>query len=286
MRRIYRICLWRHLKETLISYKEKRMRLLVVEGNKRETWQQREASGGKPYHKRFQVMLNILQPDASIEFAFPADSDTLLPINTELAAFDAVLWTGSSLSVNDSTPSVQQQLTFAEDVFSSGVPFYGSCWGLEIASVAAGGEVGPCSKGWEFGVSDAIELTEAGKIHSCFQRRKGSFSALEVHRDEVVKLPEDSIILAKNSHSKVQAITIRHRKSDFFGVQYHPEFTPADLASIARYLSKILIEEGAFRSEDDVNNFALKMESHGALPSSVADYGLHIQEVDLWLRNI
>ncbi len=262
------------------------MRLLVVEGNKEETWQHREAYGGVPYHKRFQAMLKILQPKAEVEFAFPADSDTLLPLNAQLTAFDGVLWTGSSLSVNDSSPSVQQQLTFAEDVFNSGVPFYGSCWGLQIATVASGGEVGPCSNGWEYGVSDLIELTEAGKNHPCFQGRKGSFPAFEVHRDEVVKLPENSTVLAKNRHSEVQAITIRFRNSVFFGVQYHPEFTTEDMAFIARHLSKKLIEEGAFKSETDVESFISKMEKQSHLPSSVIDYGLHVQEVDRWLQNL
>jgi GMP synthase (glutamine-hydrolysing) len=262
------------------------MRLLVVEGNNRETWQHRQASGGVPYHQRFKAMLNILRPRAKVEVAFPADTDTLLPSKKELACFDGVLWTGSSLGVNDLTPDVQRQLTFAADVFTTGVPFYGSCWGLQIATVAAGGVVAPCAKGWEFGLSEPIELTAAGQVHPCFRGRKDSFQALAVHKDEVVKLPDQATVLARNSHSKVQALTIRYKKSTFFGVQYHPEFTVADLAFITRYLLKNLVAAGVFSSATAGEALALKMAEKQGLPQSIIDYRTHIQEVGYWLQNL
>ena len=259
------------------------MRLLVVEGNRREIWEKREVFGGVPYHKRFQTMLKILKPNAKIEVAFPADNDSLLPSIEKLRTFDGILWTGSSLFVNDPSPSVGRQLTFAEDVYNSGVPFYGSCWGLQIAVVVAGGKVDRCSKGREFGITSPIELTEAGKIYPCFQGRKDKFNAISIHMDEVVKLPENATLLAKNDHSKVQALSIRYGKTEFFGVQYHPEFTISDLALIARNMSRNLIEEGLFKSEEDVEIFALNLEKKTSLPGSISDYNLHIQEVKFWL---
>jgi GMP synthase (glutamine-hydrolysing) len=232
---------------------------------------------------RFQAMLKILVPTAVVKFAFPADHDTLLPTKKQLEAFDGVLWTGSSLSVNDSAPAVQRQLTFAADVFNSGVTFYGSCWGLQVAAVVAGGKVDTCTKGWEFGISNPVRLTAEGKNHPCFRGRKGSFSVLVVHKDEVVMLPKNSTVLAENNHSKVQAMTIRHGKSEFFGVQYHPEFIASDMAFIARRRSGILVNEGVFRSKQAVEAFALKLETKTDLPSSVTDYMLHVQEVNHWL---
>lgn len=262
------------------------MHLLVVEGNSKEVWEERSASGGIPYHQRFKDMLNILQPLAKVEFAFPADSDTLLPSIEKLVTFDGILWTGSSFCVNDPTPTVQRQLTFAEDVFNSGVPFYGSCWGLQIASVVAGGSVAACTAGREIGISSPIELTEEGKNSTFFQGRTGKFNALCVHSDEVVKLPKNSSVLAKNNHSKVQAMTIKFKKSNFFGVQYHPEFRISDIAFITRYLSEDLIEDGTFKSKNNVENSALNLENKIDLPVSVSNYTLHIQEVKFWLASL
>lgn len=259
------------------------MRLLVVEGNPREIWEKREACGGIPYHKRFQYMLKFLLPKAMIEIAFPADNDALLPSIKNLEAFDGILWTGSSLFVNDPSPSVIRQLTFAEDVFSSGVPFYGSCWGLQIAVAVTGGKVDKCAKGREFGITSPIELTDAGKEHPCFQGRKSNFKALSIHLDEVVKLPDNATILAKNSHSEIQALSIKHRKTEFFGVQYHPEFTVEDMAFTTRYGSVNLIKEGFFKSEEDLEVFAINLEHKNNLPESISDYDLHTQEVKYWL---
>ncbi|MFT7163126.1 MAG: hypothetical protein ACI9GZ_004327, partial [Bacteroidia bacterium] len=55
------------------------MRLLIVEGNTKEIWTEREKIGGVPYHKRFLSMLNTLQPTAEVEVAFPADGLNELP---------------------------------------------------------------------------------------------------------------------------------------------------------------------------------------------------------------
>lgn len=259
------------------------MRLLVVEGNPREIWEKREALGGIPYHKRFQNMLNLLQPRSKIEVAFPADNDVLLPSIKKLATFDGVLWTGSSLFVNDPSPSVVRQLTFAEDVFSSGVPFYGSCWGLQIAVTVTGGKVDTCAKGREFGITNPIELTDAGKVHPCYQGRRSNFKALSFHLDEVVKLPDNATILAKNRHSEVQAISIKHRKTEFFGLQYHPEFTVEDMAFIARNGAENLIQEGFFKSDKEVEIYAANLEHKNNLPVSISDYSIHLQEVKHWL---
>ena len=259
------------------------MRLLVVEGNPREIWEKRKARGGIPYHKRFQSMLKLLQPKAKIEVAFPADKDAFLPSIKKLASFDGVMWTGSSSCVYDPSPAVVRQLTFAEDVFRSGVPLYGSCWGLQIAVTVTGGKVDNCAKGRELGITDPVELTEAGKVHPCFQGRKSPFKAFSVHSDEVIKLPDYATILAKNSHSDVQALAIKHRKTDFFGVQYHPEFTIEDMAFTARYASVKLIKDGFFKSDEDIEVFVANLEQKNNLPESISDYSLHTQEVRYWI---
>ena len=108
-----------------------------------------------------------------------------------------------------------------------------------------------CRKGREIGVAKPIELTENGKKHAYFQGRKEKYSALCLHMDEIVKLPENSEILARNDHSEIQALTIRYRDSEFFGVQYHPEFLISDLVFITRQMQQSLIDEGTFDSETE-----------------------------------
>ena len=157
-------------------------------------------------------------------FAFPSDTDNHLPSVNQLQAFQGVLWTGSSLHVNDSSPAVKRQLMFAEKVFKSAVPFYGSCWGLQIAVVVAGGQVATCGRGRELGITQPIVLSDSGKQHVYFSGRTDRYRALCMHLDEIVKVPKDATVLARNDHSEIQALTIRYGDSEFFGVQYHPEF--------------------------------------------------------------
>lgn len=262
------------------------MRLLIVEGNSKKIWSKSEKRGGVPYHKRFQSMLKLLQPEAEVEVVFPSENDILLPSINKLKSFDGILWTGSSLYINDSSPVVTRQLTFAEDAFESGVPIYGSCWGLQIATMVAGGQVSTSPKGRELGISKPIELTQAGKTHPCFQGRKKNFNVLCIHLDEVIKPPKNSIVLAKNDHSEIQAITFRYKNSDFFGVQYHPEFHGTDLAFIVRQMSATLVSEGMFSTEKMANDFASKLEDKNQLPPDIADNSIHIQEIKYWLNTL
>jgi len=262
------------------------MRLLVVEGNKEETRIKRESFGIRPYHLIFTEMLHFLEPASSIDIVFPAHKDPNLPALSELKKFDGVLWTGSSLSVLDDTFSVNQQLEFAEDVFRSGVPFYGSCWGLQIATLVSGGKVAKSKNGLEIGISESIQLTSKGKQSSYFKDRKNDYRSLCIHYDEVSELPENTEVLAKNMHSEVQAMTINYRKSQFFGVQYHPEFRTQDMALIVSFLTKNLVESQYFSSETDAQNFISKLKDENKLPKEIAEYNLHNQEISSWLNQL
>lgn len=262
------------------------MKLLVVEGNNAETRDLRGSSGIMPYHLLFKEMLHFLEPSAQVFSVFPADDGKLLPSLNELQKYDGVLWTGSSLSVLDNIPSVNNQLNFAEQVFNSGVPFYGSCWGLQIATVVSGGKVGMSKNGLEFGISESVQLTEEGKNSPYFINRENNYQALCIHFDEVVEIPENTNVLAYNSHSEVQAMTIDYKKSQFFGVQYHPEFRTQDMGLIASFLAKSLVKKGAFSSLEEVEIISKNLLDQNEVPNEIADYGLHTQEIRSWLNFI
>ncbi|PXX26022.1 type 1 glutamine amidotransferase [Arenibacter sp. ARW7G5Y1] len=262
------------------------MRLLIVEGNKEQTRLERGAFGIKPYHLMFQEMLGGLVPKAQTDFAFPADVASELPTAGQIKKYDGVLWTGSSLSVLDESPDVEQQLNFAEEVFKSGVPFYGSCWGMQVATVVAGGKVALSKNGLEFGISKPIDLTPLGRQNPLTSHRKGTYSALCIHFDEVTKVPENALILAGNAHSKVQAMTFDYKKGSFFGVQYHPEFSSSDMALIGSFLAEKLVKSDAFNSLEEVQEFCLSLREQKGIPPEISDYQLHTQEIMAWLKLI
>jgi len=262
------------------------MRLLIVEGNTEETRMHRESFGIRSYHIIFKEMISFMYPTARVDVVFPAYKDMQLPNILKLKKYDGILWTGSALSVLEDSLPVNQQLEFAEDIFKSGTPFYGSCWGLQIATVVSGGKVSKGKKGLEFGITQPIQLSNKGKESPFFKNRTNNFQALCIHYDEVEEIPEKTEVLASNSHSKVQAMTINYKRSQFFGVQYHPEFKTEDMVTIASFLKKNLVKNQYFSSITEAESFIQYLSDKKKLPIEVANYKLHSQEIHSWLNHL
>ena len=208
------------------------LRLLVVEGNVRAAREGHAAHFGVIPSRGYADALESLSPDATCDFCFPADEGANLPDGAGLADYDGVALTGSSLHVYDNDPAVARQIELARAVFAAGTPFFGSCWGLQVASVAAGGVVARNPMGREAGIARNIAPTEVGRAHPLLAGRPAAFDAPCVHFDIVETLPPDTLRLAENSYSPVQAAQIRHQGGTFWGVQYHPEYALDQLAAI------------------------------------------------------
>ncbi len=93
------------------------------------------------------------------------------------------------------------------------------------------------------------------------------------------EVPENSIILASNAHSKVQGMTFDYKNGSFLGVQYHPEFKPSEMALIASFSSDKLVRSDAFDSLEDVQDFCYLLREQKGLPTEITDYPLHTQEI-------
>lgn len=254
------------------------MKLLVIEGNPRSIWQQREAQGGIAYHRRFLQLLEALGYQ-DVDVAFPVESYAL-PDREQLTEYNGILLTGSSLNVYDDIEEVNRQLDFAEHCFWSGVPIYGSCWGLQIAVTVAGGQVGRSKNGREFGVAEQITLTKRGKESPYFSGKPHVFDAYCIHEDDTHQLPENAEVLATNQHSDVQALQLHYRQSAFFGVQYHPEFIYDDAAFLADLMQDRFVAEGIFNPNRNKTACLKQMAEHPYLNNGSC-YAL---EVVNWLK--
>ena len=147
-----------------------------------------------------------------------------LPLGAALADFDGVMLPGSPLHIYDRTSIVTRQIDFARAVFAAGIPVWGSCWGLQLATVALGGSVRHNPRGRELPIARAISVTEAGRAHPLLASRPSVFDALCSHLDEIETLPPNSQVLATSELSPIQAIAaITQYGSGFLGTQYHPE---------------------------------------------------------------
>jgi GMP synthase (glutamine-hydrolysing) len=223
-------------------------RVLIVEGNTAEARDRSVAAGGSVANQLYAAALRRVRGDLSLEVAFPADAGAVLPDSGSLRGFDGIAWTGSSLNIYHGGPEIERQLAFCRTCFASGVPQFGSCWGLQVGAVAAGGAVEANPLGREIGLARKIVLTEAGRAHPLYRGRPDAFDAIAVHRDIVTALPEGAQILAHNAMARVQAAAFSHEGGVFWGVQYHPEYTFTEIAASMRRYTEGLVAEGLFGS--------------------------------------
>jgi GMP synthase (glutamine-hydrolysing) len=223
-------------------------RLLIVEGNVREQRDEHRASFGQAPGESYADAVRTLNADVICDIAFPADEGANLPDPAGLQAYDGVFLTGSALHIYRIEPAVTRQIELMRAVYASATPCFGSCWGLQIGAVAAGGRVIANPNGREIGFARRITMTDARLGHPLLAGRPAAYDAPAIHLDAVVGLPAGAITLARNSMTAVQAAEIHHDGGVFWGVQYHPEFSLAEVAAILRRRPHVLIDEG-FRAD-------------------------------------
>jgi GMP synthase (glutamine-hydrolysing) len=234
-----------------------------------------------------------------IEIAYPADPDPKLPGGSELAAFDAAVWTGSSLSILDAgEPNVRRQLELARELTEAAVPCFGSCWAAQLAVVAAGGRCAANPRGREFGISRQVTLNAEGRAHPLFTGKPEVFDAFTSHADEVVSLPTAGTLLASNAFSRVQAIALDQPNTSFWAVQYHPEYDANEVAALCRLRAEELVAQGVFADRKRADQFAEHLDALHADPTlreiaaelgigpAVLDERVRTREIENWLAQV
>lgn len=229
-------------------------RILMMEGNTKDRRARAASLGVRSSSEIYTIAIRAHFPDIAIDVINAADEDWSIPEARGYAAYDGFVISGSSLHAYDTDFAVTNQIAVLKDVAEAGLPILGSCWGLQIAAVAGGGEVAFNPKGREVGFARKLYKTAAGAEHSLLSARPPVFDAPCIHYDEVIRLPENAILLASNDHSLVQAAVIPLGASEVWAVQYHPEFDLRQLAQLYTLYADDMITQGFFadRAEIDV----------------------------------
>jgi GMP synthase (glutamine-hydrolysing) len=271
-------------------------RLLVIEGNTAESRAEQIAAGGQVASQGYANLLRELLPAADVDICYPAEPGAQLPAGSTLEGYDGIALTGSALHIYEGGPAVTPQIELARAVLASGTPAFGSCWGLQVLTVAAGGSVRRNPKGRELGFGRGMRLTEAGRKHPMYVGKPDVFNAPTVHLDEVETVAPGTTILATNGVSDVQSAEIRSNGAVAWGVQYHPEYALREIAAIVRRTGTRLIAEGFFLDKADIEIFAGDLDAldrnpqdtrlawrHG-ISKNVLDKRLRVGEVANWIE--
>lgn len=271
-------------------------RLLVIEGNTPESLAEHVAVGGVPASQGYANLLRELLPGAEVDICYPAHPGAALPAGAALEGYDGIAITGSSLHIYSGDEAALRQVDLVRTALGTGTPLFGSCWGLQVITVAAGGEVRRNPKGREIGFGRGIRLTDDGRRHPMYAGKVDVFNAPTVHLDEVATLPPGATLLATNGVSAVQAVELHTNGSVAWAVQYHPEYPLRELAAIVRRIGAHLVVEGFFDDKADVEGFAEDLDRLDRDPgckrlswrygisNNVLDKKLRVSEVANWLQ--
>jgi len=269
-------------------------RILIIDGNVAEIRARQVKAVGYDSGTGYARVLKRIDPALQVDIVAAADGAALAP-GVALSDYDGVTMTGSALNIYNGGAPVTRQIDLAKAVFDAGVPFFGSCWGLQVAVTAAGGEVRANPRGREFGFARRILLGDAGREHRLFTGKPAAFEAPTVHRDEIASLPAGAALLAVNDFG-VQAASFSHGRGTFWGVQYHPEYDYLDIAAAAERYGETLVAEGMFRDAAALATFAAELRAlqanpldrsllwkHGLGPAMQSE-ALRLLEIRNWLE--
>jgi GMP synthase (glutamine-hydrolysing) len=270
-------------------------RILVIDGNEAATRTHHMSVGGTSSGEGYAATLERLKPGLQTDIVRPADDEPKLPEGVALRDYQGAVITGSALNVYSRELAVQRQIDLVKAVFEAGVPTFGSCWGLQVGVTAAGGTVVRNPRGREFGFARRIMLSAAGRDHAMFQGKPEVFEAPTVHVDTVDSLPANATPLAHNDMG-LQAAEIRLKSgATFWGVQYHPEYSVAEIAAMARRYAATLIRDGLVKDQAELDALSADLVALDQSPgdarlawrfgvgSSVTDPALRLAELRNWL---
>lgn len=274
------------------------LHFIIVDGYPPESRQQFRNVGMKLAGELYADLLVKYLPDAEYEIWFSSEPG-VGPVSDEaLADCAGILWPGCNLTVYHDDPRVQAHLDLCRRAYDAGVPQFGSCWAIQVATQVAGGKTEPHPKGREMGIATKIHLTGPGRQHPMMEGKPPVYSHFVSHDDHVTGMPEGGVVLAGNDWSAIQAAEVKYLNGVFWAVQYHPEYNLHELARLILAREPKLLKQGWFHDHEDLVQYVDKLETVYADPTrkdirwqlkiddDLVEDGLREREFINWIKHL
>jgi GMP synthase (glutamine-hydrolysing) len=165
------------------------------------------------------------------------------PLPASAAGYDAVMMTGSPLSVTRLEPWMERAAELMVGAEAQGIPVLGVCFGHQLLAYAYGGRVVRNPLGREIGTVE-VQLTPSGQADELFHGLPERIAVQATHEDIVPEPPEGAVVLAGNTNTAVQALAFRPHAR---GVQFHPEVQPDAMRALIQARAERLETEAIAR---------------------------------------
>ena len=171
-------------------------KILIVEGNLREENQHFSSAGIQTHTESLRDSLSFFTKDLTTDVVNPSSDENIFKNIDDLNSYDGLIWGGSSLNIYNDTPEIRRQIQFMKECQKKIKKILAICWGMQVAVTAAGGEVKKGTKGSHKGIAFDIEINERGLDHPLYKNKKKKFNTPAFNFDEVVTMPQNSVLLA------------------------------------------------------------------------------------------
>ena len=255
-------------------------KLLIVEGNLREENKSFSEVGIQTHTESLKDSLNHYIKELKFDVVNPSSDESLDTIKNNLSKYDGLIWGGSSLNIYNDTPEIRRQIQFMRECQKKIKKILAICWGMQVAVTAAGGEVKKGTKGSHKGIAVDIEINERGLDHPLYKNKKKKFNTPAFNFDEVVTMPQNSVLLASNPINKVQGLNFKVNDCDIWGLQYHPEITYNKMINIIVFRKEKLLKKEAFSDEKEINSHIQHIESENKKLDKIS----RMRELENWLN--
>jgi GMP synthase (glutamine-hydrolysing) len=139
------------------------------------------------------------------------------------ATVRAVVITGSGAMVTDGNDWIEATAVWLRAAAQNRLPMLGICFGHQLLAHALGGVVDDNPNGIEVGTV-AVDWMPEARGDGLFQGLSGQAPLHASHRQSVLRLPPGARWLARSLLERHHAFAWGDK---VWGVQFHPEFTPA-----------------------------------------------------------
>ncbi|GAB4183991.1 MAG: glutamine amidotransferase [Geothermobacteraceae bacterium] len=161
----------------------------------------------------------------------------------EPARLRGVIITGSHSMVTDGGPELELWSSWLRRAIARQLPVLGICYGHQLLAHTLGGRVDWHPGGLEIGQVE-VTLTEAATEDVLFQNLPKSLSVYATHRQSVVQLPPDTVVLGGNPFEPHHAVRFAPKAR---GVQFHPEFDATAMRHYIRHQRPHLQSDSAMQ---------------------------------------